>query len=264
MGRPEECASLIKKGLNPREIAEELGISISSVMKYLYTAVGKGDIRRSDILLSIEDTIRQDFEEIREMLEIEEDASWIEIYDKIKELPGAGKDVDIGLFQIYLRLRKEEVWLGDVYWYLYHIEILLHEFAGLLLKREYGENEDGWWRRIPLSVRQDCQKRREEDKNPGPPYSYTNLIDIQKIFEKEWSVLSILLPKTLRDKRVFRNSFGRLNYIRNKVMHPVRGPPTIDDLMFVRDFALELVKSLKRFLENDVDYEDFLNGNEMV
>jgi DNA-binding CsgD family transcriptional regulator len=34
MGKLEDCAELMEKGLNPREIAEELEISIGSVMNY--------------------------------------------------------------------------------------------------------------------------------------------------------------------------------------------------------------------------------------
>ncbi len=53
MGRPKGCADRAKEGYAPSSIADELGISCSSVVRYLYVAVGKGLVRLSDILLTI-------------------------------------------------------------------------------------------------------------------------------------------------------------------------------------------------------------------
>src|SRR6266536_5192299 len=53
MGRPEEVAEMISRGLTPTEIARDLDVSSSAVLGYLQTAVGKGLIRRSDIYFTL-------------------------------------------------------------------------------------------------------------------------------------------------------------------------------------------------------------------
>src|SRR5438477_4322247 len=54
MLRKDEAAQHLMSGMSPREIARTMGITIASVEQYLYTKVGEGTIRRSDILFSIE------------------------------------------------------------------------------------------------------------------------------------------------------------------------------------------------------------------
>ena len=264
MGRPDECASLLKNGYNPREIASELGISIGSVMQYLFIKVGKGDLNRSEILFSIKSEIRQDFEEVIQQTEIEEqekeigmikEISWSDLCKAINNMQIEVDDVDFDLFKIFFELRRPKVWLGDLYWNLYSIESTLHKSTEALLKVKYGAEESGWWRKIPLVVRQECQKRREEDSNPANPFTYTDLIDLQKIFEKEWAVLSYILTKILKDKKRFREYIGKLNYIRNKVMHPVKEPPTIEDFIFVREFQSELTEGIQELIQQIKDEE---------
>jgi predicted transcriptional regulator len=58
MGRPQESAELLLKGFSPSKIASKFGISTKSVKQYLFVAIGMGLIRRSDILFSIDRSLR--------------------------------------------------------------------------------------------------------------------------------------------------------------------------------------------------------------
>jgi predicted transcriptional regulator len=58
MLRKHEAAALLGQDLSPAEIAARMGVSIETVMGYLYNQVGEGTIRRSDILFSIGDDTR--------------------------------------------------------------------------------------------------------------------------------------------------------------------------------------------------------------
>ena len=58
MARKHEAVSVLKRGLSPALIARGMQVSIGTVMGYLYTQVGEGAIRRSDILFAIDSEIR--------------------------------------------------------------------------------------------------------------------------------------------------------------------------------------------------------------
>jgi len=111
--------------------------------------------------------------------------------------------------------------------------------AEMSLKMIYGAEECQWWRKIPLTVRQKCQEKRENDPTPAEPFTYTDFIDLQDIYKKEWDLLSKTFPKPFKIRNEFLKNIGKMNYIRNKVMHPVKDPPTIDDFLFVREFFKE-------------------------
>jgi hypothetical protein len=87
--------------------------------------------------------------------------------------------------------------LGDMYEDIRIIETHLHKQIYEILSEIYGEEETGWWRRgIPLSIRQTCQIRREEDEEPvEDPYCYTDLLDLWHIFDKQWKYLKRLLTR---------------------------------------------------------------------
>ena len=53
MSRRQQAVQWLVSGLSPSGIADKMGISVLSVMAYLYTEVGEGHIRRSDILYAI-------------------------------------------------------------------------------------------------------------------------------------------------------------------------------------------------------------------
>ncbi|HUA63871.1 MAG TPA: hypothetical protein VML19_34305 [Verrucomicrobiae bacterium] len=53
MARKHEAAEWLTKDNSPIAIAALMGVSLETVMGYLYNHVGEGKIRRSDILFSI-------------------------------------------------------------------------------------------------------------------------------------------------------------------------------------------------------------------
>lgn len=106
------------------------------------------------------------------------------------------------------------------------IEVRLHRFIEHILKHEYGNTEEEWWSKgIPLSIRQKCVSRREESAQRHEPYAYTDLIDLQSILNYNWRLFEAIfqhISKQMKSKAEFLNSIGKLNELRNIIMHPVR------------------------------------------
>ena len=201
MGRPDEVSRLILAGKTPTEIASDLCLNPKSVEGYLHRAIGEGLLRRSDIYFSIPRERR--------------DQSLKEWYSE----PGNV--------------------LGDMYEDLRYIEITLHQKIKDVLVDQYGDGELGWWRQgVPESVRVKCQERREKDQDdPCEPFCYSDLLDLDAILQKQWSVLKNLLHNYEADRKQLSKDLRRLNRIRNKIMHPVRGQvPDEEDFDFVHEF----------------------------
>ncbi len=232
MGRPHDCAKLIKEGRSPAQIASELGISTGSVKQYLYVAVGFGLMRRSDILFSINREVRQKIDAICEQLTTKDPAL-------VKRAASSNMlRTDPGEIDIYLSLEREDAFTGDMYCFIAVLETTLHRLIEKILKKEYGDEEQGWWRKgVPCKVRKDCATAREEDPGePASPYCYTTLIHLKEIIEKDWKVFEKYLPKPLAGKGKLAGQLNELNRIRNKVMHPVRhGRPRQEEFDFVRE-----------------------------
>lgn len=201
MGRPHQVAELIRTGLTPEQIAGELGLTLESVVGYLNRAVGEGLLRRSDIYFSVPRERR-------------------------------GSDGTLGLWY-----SDPAHALGDMYEDLRRIEITLHEKIRNALIRRYGEDEAGWWRQgVPEGVRVKCQERRERDRDdPCQPFSYSDLLDLDAVFEDQWALLKDLFPEYTANRKQLSKDLRQLSRIRNKIMHPVRGfVPAEDDFEFVR------------------------------
>jgi len=201
MGRPDEVAKLIFAGKTPAEIATDLGLSLVSIEGYLHRAIGEGLLRRSDIYFSVPPGRR--------------DRTMSRWYSE----PGNV--------------------LGDMYEDLRCIEIALHQKIQITLVDRYGDSEVGWWRKgIPESVRVKCQERREKDQDdPCEPFCYSDLLDLDTIFQKRWSLLKDLIRDYSADRKKLSKDLRRLNRIRNKIMHPVRGQvPDEEDFDFVHEF----------------------------
>lgn len=120
MARKHEAVEWLKKGYPPSKIAEQMGVTVSTVINYLYNQVGEGRIRRSDIVFSIGQNTRDTIEDI-----ISETGSayWFDIYRAAER---SGKQIDRDDLQIYLELRDARVALGDMYEIIRHIEVTLH------------------------------------------------------------------------------------------------------------------------------------------
>lgn len=224
MGVREETLELLHQGLSPKEIAREKGVNIKTTLAYLDELVGRGALRRSDIFFSIPKNIRNANKE-----------------------RGVSTDYEDSL--VINKYGDASTALGDMYEDIRTVETYLHQLISSALEEEYGKGEMGWWRKgIPLSIRQDCQSRREADDEPATePYCYTNLLDLWQILDKQWNVLKKVLPNNITaDKQALRFNLIRLNSIRRKVMHPVRGViPSEDDFEFIREFKGLLLSTTK-------------------
>lgn len=217
MGRPDQAAVLLGQGLDPVAIHHRMGISLKSVLGYLDRKVGSGDLRRSDIYFSMPNGIRKDppTAEYRAILQ---------------------------------RYQNGAAAYGDMYEDVREIEIGLHSKIRDTLEDRVGPDETEWWRQgVPSKVRAKCAERRELDADTYvEPYGYTDLLDLSRILDSSWKYFSDNLPKGLRsNKGQFLGDLRRLNSIRNRVMHPVRGaPPDEDDFEFVRDLKTEIMRWL--------------------
>jgi hypothetical protein len=201
MGRPFDVAELAQQGKTPREIAAKLKISVNRVEGYLHRAVGEGLLRRSDIYFSV---------------------------------PRERRKSDRTLENWYTDPRHA---LGDMYEDIRCIEVSVHRRIREGLVQGYGDGETGWWRQgIPERVRVKCQERREKDVDePCDPYCYSDLLDLDAILQDEWTLLKDLFPDYKANRKQLSKDLKRLNRIRNKVMHPVRGlVPGEEDFDFVR------------------------------
>jgi hypothetical protein len=234
MARKDEAASLLVAGNSPSRIASKMGITIGSIEQYLYTKVGEGAIRRSDILFSIDANIRSAIENV--ILK----TGKRDCYSVFRAAKRDGHLLDYKELEIYLKLRDARISLGDMYEFIYQIETTLHEMIKSTLIDRYGKGENGWWRKgISLEIRKDCTKLREEEVEPAAEaFCYTTFVHLRRIIDDQWGVFTKVLPHPLgKEKKTFLSNLNKLNSIRNYVMHPVKGMPiTEEDFAFVRGF----------------------------
>jgi len=231
MGVREETLDMLRAGLSPKEISRKRGVNINTTLGYLDQLVGRGDLRRSDILFSVPREIRQAF-----IVLPGEDP-------RVVTRPGI--NIDPEDVQTVLKYGDARHALGDMYEDIRTIETYLHGVIRQTLLDEYEANELGWWRQgVPETIRKSCVIRQEEDPEPVPdPYCYTDLMDLWYILDKQWTILSKVLPdKMTANKQDLRRKLVRLNTIRRNVMHPVRGVvPSEDDFEFVHDLKGTLI-----------------------
>ena len=117
------------------------------------------------------------------------------------------------------------------------IETTLHEKIREALIRRFGDTESGWWRQgVPESVRLRCQERREKDTDePCQVFCYSDLLDLDSVLQDQWLLLNNLFPEYRANRKELSKDLRKLNRIRNKIMHPVRGwVPDETDFDFVR------------------------------
>lgn len=236
MGSRDKAVQLLKDGYPPGKIAKTMGISIKSVTAYLFQRVGEGVIRRSDIAFSVPRETRAIIENcIRQSRTQKQNRLW-------RVIEKSGNPIDRNDLYAYLQVRDARVVLGDMYELVRSIELALHKLIRDCLVQEFGQNE--WWRSgIPENIRAECAASRERDTEPADdPYRYTTVIHLKDILDKSWACLSKRLPERVcADKRDFLSRIGKLNRIRNAVMHPVRGTnPTEEDFEFLRKLHSDL------------------------
>jgi hypothetical protein len=214
-----------------------MGVTLETVMGYLYYHVGCGTIRRSDIVFSINESTRKNVEWAIPQIE---DPSASKICNFITQhIRNQANFEDVS---VYLVLRDARIALGDLYEYIREIEVALHLTIRGVLKSEYGA--DQWWRAgIPKDIRASCASTLEEDPKPAShPYCCTDFIHLKEILDKQWPVFSRVLPRTLvADKKQLLADLTKLNRIRNSVMHPIKDADlTSEAFGFVRAFRTNL------------------------
>lgn len=234
---------LLRSGLSPKEIAKRQGVTLATILGYLDQLVGRGDVRRSDILFSVQKDVRQAVLSIAGNKTTSDSWDIVHVQAKLEE---QGFDVDREDIHVVLKYGDARHALGDMYEDIRTIETYLHQLIRKGLEKEYGKGELCWWRQgVPETTRKNCQLRREEDTEPvADPYCYTELLDLANILNKQWNVLSKRLPKDVaQNKHTLLSKLGHLNTIRRNVMHPVRGVvPSEDDFEFVHELKQSLVK----------------------
>ncbi len=237
MARKDQAADLLRQGLPPSQIAQQMHISPAAVMQYLCLKIGEGELRRSDIAFSLPHDARVAIEEIIE--KSEGSVTVGRLQRELRKRHVTANRIDVG---VYLHYRRARVVLGDMYELVRNVEVRLHSFIKQAFIAEF--TEENWWRGgVPDNIRAECAALLEKDPEPaGEPYCYTHLINLREILDKRWPILSKFMPKQLlNQKKELMERLLKLNRIRNSVMHPVRNAAlTEEDFEFVRDLASDL------------------------
>ena len=214
----------MKNGLSPSSISKKMDISVGSVIQYLSTKVGEGDIALVDIYYSWS-------EEQREFLQRSDEFDTSGLRDK-----GITKE-ELKLFH---SLRKAHVFRGGMYEIVSELEIDIHDLVRSRLIKEFGAG-DYWREGVPVTVRKSCAVSQQEDDNPVEDiFAYTTLIHLWEIIDKKWGIFESIIPSNYSNKKQeLKKDMKKLNSIRNRVMHPVKNNKwKEDDFIFVRRLAL--------------------------
>lgn len=225
MGVRDITYRLVKIGISPVNVSQVRRVSLATTLGYLDQMIGQGRLRRSDVFFSISKDVR----------------------DKCVGTTERPADVSPDDFKVLRRYGDAAHALGDMYEDLRCIEMTVHTMVRDVLVRTFGRSESGWWRQgVPEAIRRSSQVRREEDAEPADsPFCYTDLLDLGRIIEANWSVFQLGLPERYRSNRkLLLDDLRRLNSIRRNVMHPVRGcVPSEDDFDFARRLRADLAPS---------------------
>lgn len=213
MAKPDETLALLRNGLDPVQIAANLGIAVSSTCDYLDRKTGGGQLRRSDIYFSIAAESRRS----------PPNSNYAFVVKRYKDVASA---------------------YGDMYDDLRKLETRLHKIIRHRLTETYGTPDSAWWHSgVPEQVRVKCEERHRNDgKQSREPYVYTDLLDLLSIIEANWSHFKGRLPAHFgEDLKRHKRSLYKLNGIRNRIMHPVRDTePTEHEFEFVRTLSRDL------------------------
>jgi len=236
MSKRDHACSLLKQGNSPSEIARLLRVRTSDVLHDLWSKIGEGELRRSDIAFSLKRDVRQAIEQVVARKKTSSPAQIA------RELEKRGMRCDRFDIRVYLAYRRAPVVLGEMYEIVRSVEVRLHLFVKALFIHEFGEEE--WWRSgVPDNIRAECAALREKDPDPAPePYNYTHLIALREILDRKWAIVSRYLPAAAaQNKKELLERLLQLNRIRNNVMHPVRGGLlTEDEFEFVYNLEADL------------------------
>ncbi|HSG25716.1 MAG TPA: hypothetical protein VLA32_06325 [Anaerolineales bacterium] len=194
---------LFNLGKSPYDIAQELNVATTSVLRSLQEEIGKGELLLSDLFFSIPQN--SEYQEEQELLSY------------IKE------NIDFR---------------GDMYKYIVDIELSLHEYIRKILIDHFGE--DDWFKKgIPKNIQKKCyQVMNDDEYEIEDPFCYTVFIDLGEIISKNSNIFNSRLPNYYSTNiKKLKLDIKRLNDIRNIVMHPIKRKNwELDDFYFVREF----------------------------
>jgi hypothetical protein len=236
------ATALVRSGCTLDEIARRLKQPISKVIQDVRLQAGEGDIKRPEIFYAISDSRRAALEAlIRE----------VGTPDPVAlQKPGAAKGLEWHEIDLYCRLRDPSVFRGDLYEYLADMEVALHRIVRQTLVEAFGEGELEWWRKgVSAEIRKRCVQTREDDPDPvADDFAYTTLIDLSKIIDQNWKLFLDRLPlRFAQDRKLLIREFNRLNFLRNAVMHPVKGRSWgREELSFVREWCRDFAMPANR------------------
>jgi hypothetical protein len=230
VARWEEAANLVRQGHSPASVARQMGVSINTVLPYLFLAIGSGQLTRTQAMFTIPKEVRAAVDESISQL-----GSGANEQQVVKATRCRDWSDDI---RAYLRLKGNfDAWLValvDLYRSIAFLEVMLHAFVRESLRFLYGRN---WWTGgVPESVRKDCRNSQESDPEQiEDPFLYTNFIHLKQILDRNWGDFQKVVPSAVaHDKNGLLSRLVRLNHVRNRVMHPIKQQlPTEDDFAFV-------------------------------
>jgi DNA sulfur modification protein DndB len=120
-----------------------------------------------------------------------------------------------------------------------NIERMLQTTVVEELKREFGEDETGWWLLgVPKRIRVKIAERIEEEGSIREKEANFDLIDYREIAEKNWPLFEGLLAHGTRGSKEARTKWiADVNDIRKTVMHASKGlhlPVTAQSLAYLQ------------------------------
>jgi hypothetical protein len=242
----------ITEGLSPSQIAFDLNLPFKSVVQEINAAVHDARLLRSQVQSTLDPEL---LDAVGKFAPTRGRHSPERIRGFIKQIDGL--ELSVEELKFYFIYCGKSFRAGETYELLCDIERTLHDQIKRILAEKIRASEDEvdvhrwpeaketvWWRKgVPEDVRVACVERREKDAQlvPEHPYCYTDLISLKKIIfskakGKGWRLFEDRLPKAVAaHKNDFEGALDRLNSIRNRVMHPVRGsPPNEEDFKFVK------------------------------
>lgn len=242
----------IAEGLGPSQIAVDCNLPFNSVVQEINAAIHDGRLARSQVQSTLSPEC---LDAVHTFAPEKRKSSPERVQQFVKK--GCGLELSVEEIKFYLIYSGKSFWAADTYELLCEIERTLHDQIKRILKEKILPSEAEvdvdrwpeaketiWWRKgVPQDVRVACAERREGDAQlvPEHPYCYTDFISLKKIIfskakGKGWRLFEDRLPKAVvAHKDDFEGALDKLNSIRNRVMHPVRGtPPKEEDFWFVK------------------------------
>lgn len=142
----QKVAALIKQGLRPAQIANDLNISLDKILDFIHEAVSRDLVRASEVLRCVPEAQRQAIAGKAEAIAFRTTYEVRRLLEKGNEASLWGSRSAMVLdIDLVLKYRHGGVLLGELYEDLREIEVSLHRFLRQVLLDAYGSNEVGWW-----------------------------------------------------------------------------------------------------------------------